>query len=196
MEDRQSKCNYCIHVLLGCSHFQSCAFKSEYENSTLALLQRFVGLVLLELSEFMCIFSVGKLFFMCGAGDDASYVQFGETKDKYFNRSLRHGTERRHRYLRSDSVHTGSIGTGVMFLGFGTQPYAWLASTVLVQVTSTSGRCPRKTACDVRRHHARCEWLRVISRSDELCSSPVLENMNPINAGLRSRGGRIEIAIF
>ncbi len=43
--------------------------------------------------EFTCIFSVGKLFFTCGAGDDASYVRFGETKDKYFNQSLRHGTE-------------------------------------------------------------------------------------------------------
>ncbi len=49
MEGRQSKCNYCIHMLLGCSHFPSCAFKSECENRTLGLLQRFVGLVLLEL---------------------------------------------------------------------------------------------------------------------------------------------------
>ncbi len=48
---RQSKCNYCIHALLRCSHFPSCAFKSECENSTLGLLQRFIGLVLLELSE-------------------------------------------------------------------------------------------------------------------------------------------------
>ncbi len=40
----------------------------------------------------------------CGAADDASYVCFGETKDKYFNRSLRHGTEMRHRNLRSDSI--------------------------------------------------------------------------------------------
>ncbi len=47
----QSKCIYCIHALLGCSHFPSCAFKSKCENSTLALLQRFVELVLLELSE-------------------------------------------------------------------------------------------------------------------------------------------------
>ncbi len=57
---------------------------------------------------------------------DASYVHFGETKDKYFNRSLRHGTEMRHRNLRSDSVlvHTGYIGTGaIMVPGFGTQPY-------------------------------------------------------------------------
>ncbi len=72
----------------------------------------------------MCIFSVGKLFFTCGAGDDASYVLFGETKDKYFNRSLRHGTEMRHRNLRSGSVHTGSIGTGAVLVpGFSTQPY-------------------------------------------------------------------------
>ncbi len=40
-----------MHALLGCSHFQSCAFKSECENRTLALLQRFVGLLFLELSE-------------------------------------------------------------------------------------------------------------------------------------------------
>ncbi len=31
---------------------------------------------------------------------DASYA----SKDKHFNRSLRHGTEMRHRNLRSDSV--------------------------------------------------------------------------------------------
>ncbi len=51
MEGRQSKCNYCIHKLLRCSHSLSWAFKSECENHTLGLLQRFVGLVLLELSE-------------------------------------------------------------------------------------------------------------------------------------------------
>ncbi len=63
---------------------------------------------------------------MCGAGDDASYVRFGETKDKYFNRSLKHGIEMRHQNLRSDSVlvHTGYIGTGAILVpGFGTQPY-------------------------------------------------------------------------
>ncbi len=38
------------NVTMLCSHFPSCAFKSECENSTLAL-QRFVGLVLLELSK-------------------------------------------------------------------------------------------------------------------------------------------------
>ncbi len=55
--------------------------------------------------------------------DGASYVRFGETKDKYFNRSLRHGTEMRHRHLRSDSVHTGYIVTGALLVpGFGTQP--------------------------------------------------------------------------
>ncbi len=59
--------------------------------------------------EFMCIFSVWKLFCTCG---EASYVRFGKTKDKHFNRSLRRGTEMRHRNLRSDSVHTGYIGTG------------------------------------------------------------------------------------
>ncbi len=51
MEGCQSKCNYCIHALLRCSHFMSWAFKSECENRTLGLLQIFVGLVLLELSE-------------------------------------------------------------------------------------------------------------------------------------------------
>ncbi len=74
----------------------------------------------------MCIFSVGKLFFTCGAGDDASYICFGETTDKYFNRLLSLGTEMKHQNLRSDSVlvHTGYIGTGAILVpGFGTQPY-------------------------------------------------------------------------
>ncbi len=65
-----------------------------------------------------------EIFFTCGASDDASYVRFEETKDKYFNRSLRHGTEMRHRNLLSDSVlvHTGYIGTGAILVpGFGTQ---------------------------------------------------------------------------
>ncbi len=66
MEGRQSKCNYCIHALLGCSHFPSCAFKSECENRTLGLLQRFVGLVLLELSELSsCAFSQSGNYFAC-----------------------------------------------------------------------------------------------------------------------------------
>ncbi len=64
MEGRQSKCKYCIHVLLRCSHFLSCAFKSECENHTLGLLQRFVGLVLLELSELSsCAFSQSGNYF-------------------------------------------------------------------------------------------------------------------------------------
>ncbi len=33
---------------------------------------------------------------MCGASDNASYVRFGETKDKYLNQSLKHGTQMRH----------------------------------------------------------------------------------------------------
>ncbi len=45
-----------------------------------------------------------KIIFQVWCDDDASYVRFGETKDKYLNRSLRHGTEMRHRNLRSDSV--------------------------------------------------------------------------------------------
>ncbi len=52
MKGCQSKCNHFIHALLGCSHSLSCAFKSECENRRLGLLQRCVGLVLLELSEF------------------------------------------------------------------------------------------------------------------------------------------------
>ncbi len=58
MEGRQSKCNLCIHALLRYSHSPSCAFKSECENHTLGLLQRFGGLILLELSELSsCAFS-------------------------------------------------------------------------------------------------------------------------------------------
>ncbi len=64
MEGRQSKCIYCIHALFGCSHFPSCAFKSESENRTLGLLQRFVGLVLLELSKLSsCAFSQSGNYF-------------------------------------------------------------------------------------------------------------------------------------
>ncbi len=64
MEGRQSKCNYCIHALLRCSHSLSCAFKSECENRTLELLQRFVGLVLLKLSELSsCAFSQSGNYF-------------------------------------------------------------------------------------------------------------------------------------
>ncbi len=64
MEGRQSKCNYCIHALLGCSHSLSCTFKSECENRTLELLQRFVGLVLLELFELSsCAFSQSGNYF-------------------------------------------------------------------------------------------------------------------------------------
>ncbi len=62
--------------------------------------------------------------------DDASYIRFGETKDKYFKQSLRHGTEMRHRNLRSDSVlvHTSYIGTGALLVpGFSTQSYRRLA---------------------------------------------------------------------
>jgi len=64
MEGHKSKCNYCIHALLGLSHFPSCAFKCKCENSTLGLLQRFVGLVLLELSELSsCAFSQSGNYF-------------------------------------------------------------------------------------------------------------------------------------
>ncbi len=64
MEGCRSKCNHCIHVLLGYSHFPSCAFKSECESRTLGLLQRFVGLVLLELFELSsCAFSQSGNYF-------------------------------------------------------------------------------------------------------------------------------------
>ncbi len=113
MKGRQSKCNYCIHALLRCSHSPSCAFKLECENRTLVLLQRFVGLVFLELSEFS---QSGNNF--SRASDDASCICFRETKDKYFNRSLRHGIEMRHWNLHSDSVlvDTGYIGTGAILV--------------------------------------------------------------------------------
>ncbi len=63
---------------------------------------------------------------MCGAGDDASYVRFGETKDKYFNRPLRHGTEWGTEICVLIRYITGSIGTGAMLVpGFGTQPYSY-----------------------------------------------------------------------
>ncbi len=64
MEGRQSKCNHHIHALLGCSHSQSCAFKSKCENRTLTLLQRVVGLVVLELSELSscAFFQLGNCF--------------------------------------------------------------------------------------------------------------------------------------
>ncbi len=57
--------------------------------------------------------------------DDASYVRFGETRDKYINQSLRHGTEMRHpkSAFWFGSEHTGYIGTGAILVpGFGTQP--------------------------------------------------------------------------
>ncbi len=64
MEGRHSKCNHCIHALLRYSHSPSCAYKSECENRTLALLQRFVGRVLLELFELSsCAFSQSGNYF-------------------------------------------------------------------------------------------------------------------------------------
>ncbi len=83
--------------------------------------------------EFTCIFTVWKLFFMCSAGDDVSYVRFRETNDKYF--MLRHGTKMRHRNLRSDSVlvHTGYMSTGAILVpGFGTQPYLNVCNTEII----------------------------------------------------------------
>ncbi len=64
MEGRQSKCNHCIHALLGCSHSPSFAFKLKCENRTLTLLQQIVELVLLELSELSsCAFSQSGNYF-------------------------------------------------------------------------------------------------------------------------------------
>ncbi len=98
------------------------------ENSTLTLLQRFVGLVLLELSELSsCAFSLSGNYFPRAVLVMMDYVRFGETKYNYFNRSLRHGTEMMHRNLHSDSVlvHTGYIGTGALMVpGCCTQPYS------------------------------------------------------------------------
>ncbi len=92
-------------MLLRYSHSLSCAFKSECENRTLALLQRFVGLLLLELSKLSsCAFSQSRNYFARVVPVMMDYVRFGETKDKYFNRLLRHGTEMRHQNLLSDSV--------------------------------------------------------------------------------------------
>ncbi len=58
---------------------------------------------------------------------DASYIRFGKTKDKHFNRSLRHGTEMRHRNLRSDSVRYIPVTYGAFPLHgtvrFGTAQY-------------------------------------------------------------------------
>ncbi len=73
----------------------------------------------------MCIFSVGKLFCTCGVSDDASYVRFGETKDKYFEPIAQawHRNEAPKSAFWFGSVHTGSIGTGAVLVpGFGTQP--------------------------------------------------------------------------
>ncbi len=127
MEGCQSKCNHCIQALLGCSHFQSCAFKSECENGTLALLQRFKG------NNFSRAVSV-IVFYIC----------FGETKGKYFNQSLGHGTEMSHRNLRSDSVleHTGYIGTGAILVpGFSTQPYSYVLISQTHPLDMTLSTC-------------------------------------------------------
>ncbi len=50
MEGRQSKCNFCIHALLGCSHFLSCTLSQNVKPHTCVTI-KIVGLVLLELSE-------------------------------------------------------------------------------------------------------------------------------------------------
>ncbi len=68
MEGHQSKCNHCIHTLIACSYFLSCAFKSECVNRTLVLLQRCVELVLIELSELSSrAFSQSGNYFSCAA---------------------------------------------------------------------------------------------------------------------------------
>ncbi len=50
------------------------------------LLQRFVGIVLLELYD-VNLFSLGIIFHTHDE-DDASFVRFREAEDKYFNRLL------------------------------------------------------------------------------------------------------------
>ncbi len=77
-----------------------------------------------------------EIILQCGAGDYASYVRFGETKDKYFNRSLRHGTEicvlirfgtyQFHRYRCR-------VGTGFRY---PTLVISWCWSTVFSEVHS------------------------------------------------------------
>ncbi len=97
-----------------------------------------------------CAFSqLGNYFARVVPGMMLLYIRFGETKDKYFNRSLRHGTEMRHRNLRSGSVHTGSIGTGAMLVpGFGTQPYI-----ISCNSDSIPSNCEKKSQnCEVKIH--------------------------------------------
>ncbi len=99
-----------------------------------------------------------QLFFTCGAGDDASYVRFRETKDKYFNRSLRQGTEMRRRNLRSDSVivHTGYTGTGAQ-ASKSTQRSFPLQGTEVTVVTERLVNlviCSSLTICAIDMNHS------------------------------------------
>ncbi len=87
-------------------------------------------------NEFTCIFSVGKLFCTCGAGDDASYVRFGETKDKYLNRSLRHGTEMRHRNLIRFHRYRGHVGTGLRYPTLIYSMCIWIISHSIALIMS------------------------------------------------------------
>ncbi len=106
MEGCQSKCNYCIHALLGCSHYLSCAFKSECENRTLTLLQRFVGLVLLELSKLSshAFSQSGNYFARVVPVMMLLTSALEKQRTNISTDQLRHGTEMRPRNLRSDSV--------------------------------------------------------------------------------------------
>ncbi len=126
MEGRQSKCNYWIHALLGCSHSLSCAFKSECENRRLGLLQRCVGLVL-ELSELSsCAFSQSEN--NCSRVVPMMMLLTSVSEKQRANISTDRSGMAPISAFWFDSVHTGSIGTGAMLVpGFGTQPYSVLS---------------------------------------------------------------------
>ncbi len=125
----------------GCSHFPSCAFKSECENRTLILLQRFVGLVLLELSElsshafsqsgnnfsravpfyisllvYISLLIIPCIIYVTNKEtlnlDDDAFVRF-EDKGQIFQPIA----QAWHRNLRSDSVlvHTGYVAVPYLY---------------------------------------------------------------------------------
>ncbi len=81
-----------------------------------------------------------KSIFVASLVHDASCVRFGETKEKYFNRSLRHGTE----ILVLGSSTYRLHGTGALLVpGFCTQPYTYPKLTLK---TSTA----HKEHCDIK----------------------------------------------
>ncbi len=76
----------------------------------------------------MCIFSVGKLFCLCGAGDDASYVRFGETKKQIFKPIA----QARHRNEAPKSAFWFSSSTYQYRCHIGTQPYLNVSNTEII----------------------------------------------------------------